>query len=82
MCVCAHRSDGALEGGEASQDLVCDHHRHGTARGAHGLLRGSPREGKSITEPAGVSSKQRENERRKTDTNTHTETNGRDICRR
>lgn len=58
MCLCVHRSGGALKGGEASQDPVCDHRRHGTARGAHGLLRGSPREGESITEPAGVSSKQ------------------------
>ncbi len=59
-CVCiAHMA------GEASQDLVCDHHRHGTARGAHGLLRGSPQEGKSIIEPAGVSSKQIEAKREK-----------------
>lgn len=67
MCTCAHSCGGALKGGEASQDPVCDHHRHGTARGAHGLLRGSPQEGESISEPAGVSSKQldagRENER-------------------
>lgn len=49
---------GDLKGDEASQDPVCDHHRHGTAKRAHSLLRGSPREGQSITEPAGVSSKQ------------------------
>lgn len=67
MCVCVYTSGGTLKGGEASQDLVCDHHRHGTARRAHGLLRESPQEGESITEPVGVSSKhlsaERANER-------------------
>lgn len=60
--MCVHRSGGSLKGGDASQDPVCDHHRHGTARGAHALLRGSPQEGESISAPAGVSSKQLEAE--------------------
>lgn len=65
LCLYAwvHRSVGALEGGDASQDPVCDHPPHGTARRAHSLLRGSPQESKSITESAGVCSKQLEVER-------------------
>ena len=63
VCLCVHTSGGTLKGGEASQDLVCDHHRHGTVRRAHGLLRESPQEGESITEPVGVSSKQLSAER-------------------
>lgn len=54
--------------GEVSQDLVCDHHHHGTAKRVHSLLMGSPQEGELTTVPAGGSSKQlwveRVNERR------------------